>query len=97
MRQPSVLKPLTRQQRRVSSLAAEGLQNKEIGARLHLTTGTVKQYMFEIFNRTGCQNRTELTLAVLRSCVYDGNALTRCTPEANPSGQAAQVEVRCPG
>jgi two-component system nitrate/nitrite response regulator NarL len=67
MRQPSVLKPLTRQHRRVAALVAEGLQNKEIGARLRLTTGTVKQHIYEIFHRTGCQNRTELALAVLRA------------------------------
>jgi DNA-binding NarL/FixJ family response regulator len=67
MRQPSVLKPLTRQQRRVSSLAAEGLQNKEIGAQMQLATGTIKQYMYEIFHRTGYQNRTELAVATLRA------------------------------
>jgi DNA-binding NarL/FixJ family response regulator len=67
MRQPSNPKPLTRRQRRVADLVAEGLQNKEIGARLDLATGTVAQYMYAIFHRTGCQNRTELALAVLRA------------------------------
>ena len=68
MRQPSVLKPLTRQQRRVAALVAtEGLQNKEIAYRLHLTPATVAQYMYAIFKRTGCQSRTELALVMWRA------------------------------
>jgi DNA-binding NarL/FixJ family response regulator len=43
---------LTPRQREVLELLAQGLSNREIAARLHLSEGTVKNVVSEIFART---------------------------------------------
>jgi DNA-binding NarL/FixJ family response regulator len=40
--------------------------NKEIAAALHLTEGTVKEYLNRIFRKLDVHNRTELAVWVLR-------------------------------
>lgn len=50
---------LTARQLEILRLAAGGTQNREIGRRLGLSEGTVKQHMSRIFRRLGVQNRTE--------------------------------------
>jgi DNA-binding NarL/FixJ family response regulator len=55
-------KLLTKRQTEVVQLAARGLANKEIGARLGLTEGTVKVYMCQARLRAGGLTRYELAL-----------------------------------
>lgn len=50
----------------VLRLAAAGLSNKEIAARLELSLPTVKAHMVNIFNKTGVGSRTEAVLQALR-------------------------------
>ena len=50
---------LTERQVEIVGLAANGASNREIGARLGLSEGTVKQHMSRIFKRLGAQNRAE--------------------------------------
>jgi ATP/maltotriose-dependent transcriptional regulator MalT len=57
-RQPLV-DPLTARETEVLELIAIGLSNREIAARLFVTTSTVKSYTNSIFRRLGVASRTE--------------------------------------
>jgi DNA-binding NarL/FixJ family response regulator len=37
---------------------AEGLSNKDIASQLHLSDGTVRNYMTSILSKLGAENRT---------------------------------------
>ncbi len=51
--------PLTMRERQVLRLAGEGCSNAEIGKRLHLAEGTVRNYLSEAIGKLGAENRTE--------------------------------------
>ncbi|QNP74503.1 response regulator transcription factor [Streptomyces roseirectus] len=51
--------PLTRRELSVLSLAAEGVSMAEIAGRLHLSHGTVRNYMAAITRKTGARNRID--------------------------------------
>jgi ATP/maltotriose-dependent transcriptional regulator MalT len=50
---------LTPRQREILTLLAEGLANKEIAARLHISTRTVDMHMRHLFDRLSVRSRTE--------------------------------------
>jgi DNA-binding NarL/FixJ family response regulator len=49
---------LTAREREVLQLLAEGASNREIGTRLHLTEGTVKNHVSNILGKLHAANRT---------------------------------------
>ena len=49
--------PLTDRERQVLRLAGEGLANAEIAGRLHLSEGTVRNYLSEAIGKLGAANR----------------------------------------
>lgn len=49
--------PLTDRERQVLRLAGEGLANVEIAVRLHLSDGTVRNYLSEAIGKLGVSNR----------------------------------------
>ncbi len=51
---------LTSREREVVALAAEGLSNREIGARLYLSEGTVRNYLSTAFAKLGVSRRSQL-------------------------------------
>lgn len=51
--------PLTDRERQVLRLAGEGMSNAAIAAELHLSEGTVRNYLSEAIGKLGAQNRTE--------------------------------------
>lgn len=51
--------PLTDRQRQVLRLAAEGRSGPEIATELHLSEGTVRNYLSEAISRLGARNRVE--------------------------------------
>lgn len=61
-----VLEPLTPREEQVLQLLAEGLSNREIGARLHLTEGTVKNYVSSIIAKLQANDRTHAVVRALR-------------------------------
>ena len=60
------IEPLTPREEEVLRLLAEGLSNKEIGARLHLTEGTVKNYVSAIIAKLQANDRTHAVVTALR-------------------------------
>lgn len=50
--------PLTNRERQVLRLAGDGLSNADIAARLHLSDGTVRNYLSEAIGKLGASNRT---------------------------------------
>ena len=53
------LDPLTDRQRQVLRLAGEGRSGPDIAAELHLSEGTVRNYLSEAINKLGARNRVE--------------------------------------
>ena len=53
---------LTPRERELVELVAQGLRNRDIGAKLGVTEGTVKVYLHAIFDKLGVDNRTELAM-----------------------------------
>lgn len=51
--------PLTSRERDVLAAAADGSANAEVAQRLHLSEGTVRNYLSAAIQKTGARNRTE--------------------------------------
>jgi len=72
---------LSQRQQQLVSLVAEGLSNREIAARMHLSEHTVKNYLFRIFEKLGISNRVELIMYSLSqrdtSCFVPPPAMVR--------------------
>jgi DNA-binding CsgD family transcriptional regulator len=49
---------LTRREREVLSLVAEGMTNAEIGARLWISAGTVRRHLENVYSKLGVHTRT---------------------------------------
>ena len=65
------IEPLTPRQEEELRLLVEGLSNKEIGARLHLTEGTVKNYVSTIIAKLQANDRTHAVVTALRRGLVD--------------------------
>lgn len=57
---------LTRREREVVRLVADGRSNDEIGVALDITTKTVEGHLRRLFERLGTQSRTELATRAVR-------------------------------
>ncbi|MCC2278986.1 response regulator transcription factor [Streptomyces sp. ET3-23] len=51
--------PLTDRERAVLTASADGSTNAELAARLHLSNGTVRNYLSTAIQKTGARNRAE--------------------------------------
>jgi len=54
--------PLTERELNVLRLLAEGMSNREIGNKLSLTEGTVKNYVTNVLQKIGARDRTQAAL-----------------------------------
>jgi DNA-binding NarL/FixJ family response regulator len=64
------VEPLTAREHEVLRLLAEGLPNKAIASRLHISDQTVKFHVASIGGKLGARNRTEtVRLAIRRGLV----------------------------
>ena len=64
--EPVALSGLTDQQLRILALLAQGMTNREIGARLYLAEKTVKNHVTRILAKLGVQRRTQAALLASR-------------------------------
>jgi RNA polymerase sigma factor (sigma-70 family) len=56
----NALTVLTDRERQIMRLVSEGLSNKEIGRRLNIADGTIKQHLHHIYQKLEISNRTVL-------------------------------------
>jgi DNA-binding NarL/FixJ family response regulator len=61
-RRPSKGDALTVRENQITSLVRTGAANKQIAYQVHLTEGTVKEYLNRIFRKLELNNRTELAV-----------------------------------
>lgn len=59
-------KALTLREKQIVELIQQAKLNKEIAFELHLSEGTIKEYLNRIFRKIGVSNRTELAVWSLR-------------------------------
>jgi len=59
---PALADPLSARELEVLRLLAAGCSNKEIGARLHIAEGTVKNHMTNVLAKLGALDRTQAAL-----------------------------------
>ena len=81
--------PLTAQELQVAELAAAGLSNKQIGARLYLSHRTVGAHLYRIFPKLGISSRAALRDALCQ------RAAAGCAPTASAAA-AAPAARRAP-
>lgn len=65
-RKPHIGKDLGFREKQIVGLVLKAKLNKEIAYELHLTEGTIKEYMNRIFRKLGITNRTELAIWAIR-------------------------------
>jgi DNA-binding NarL/FixJ family response regulator len=84
---------LTRREKDVVRLVAEGFGNREIAQQLGLSAHTVKNYLFNIFEKLGISSRSELVMYVLAN---SDNTVARAEDPAEDKGQpqSAKMPVR---
>jgi DNA-binding CsgD family transcriptional regulator len=79
---------LTLREKQIVALISQAKLNKEIAYQLHLSEGTVKEYMNKIFRKLGLKNRTELAVW---SLMHPSEC--RLTPVAVPGPASARFRV----
>ena len=91
--------PLTAQERQIAELAATGLTNKQIGARLFLSHRTVGSHLHRLYPKLGIASRTALR-AALETITSNKNSHSAkpASPTENQDepqpGSETQVEPR---
>jgi DNA-binding NarL/FixJ family response regulator len=69
---------LSFRERQVVNLVCQAKLNKEIAYELHLTEGTVKEYLNRIFRKLGATNRTELAIWAITNRQAQSNGIESC-------------------
>ena len=64
-RKPKVSRQLSFRERQIVDLVRQAKANKEIAFELHLSEGTVKEYLNRIFRKLEVRSRTELAIWAL--------------------------------
>jgi two-component system, NarL family, response regulator DevR len=67
----SVFAGLSEQELRVLALVAEGQTNKEIARRVHLSNGTVRNYVSNLMHKLGVGNRAEAAAFAVQHHIHD--------------------------
>jgi two-component system nitrate/nitrite response regulator NarL len=82
---------LTRRERQLIGLLAQGMKNKEIARALGITDGTVKVYLSHLFRKVGANDRFDLALFAMRNLV--GATPMESTPQPTGLPPAAPMFV----
>ncbi len=72
---PAADKPiaLSRREREIVGLVAQGFRNREIADKLYISEQTVKNHMHNIFEKIGVQDRLELALYAIYHRLHESN------------------------
>jgi len=57
---------LTRRENEVLTFLLEGVTNRQISRKLHISTNTVKTHVTHIFTKLGVENRTQAAVAAVK-------------------------------
>ena len=68
---------LSFREKQIVDLICQARQNKEIAYQLHLSEGTIKEYLNRIFRKISVKNRTELAIWALTQRVSVADTLTQ--------------------
>lgn len=63
--------PLTKKELEVAQFLAEGLENKEIAKKMTLSVHTINNHLENMKEKTGCRNKPELILYILKNGIVD--------------------------
>lgn len=66
----NTLTQLTNQEHRILMLVAQGRRNAKIAVELCISTRTVENHLYRIFDKLGVSSRTEAALYVLRAGLH---------------------------
>src|SRR5262249_3185644 len=89
---PPVRSGPTRREQQVASLVSQGLTNRRIAQRLHVTDKTIEMHLSNIFAKLGVSSRTETAAAVIR-----GGLAARGPPGRRPASGGCGPRGRPPG
>jgi DNA-binding NarL/FixJ family response regulator len=92
--QPDVLAGLSPRQRELLALLAHGRTNAEIASELHLSEGTVKGYLRELFARIDVRNRVEAALLAHHAGLATPRWQAFCQTSRRPNASAARPPMR---
>jgi DNA-binding NarL/FixJ family response regulator len=84
---------LTRRERQLVSLLAQGLKNKEIAYAMTLSEGTVKVYLSRLFVKVGANDRFELALFALKNLYFnaaDAPGPVRSAADGHPPAESSR-------
>ncbi len=70
-REAKAFERLSPRELQVLALVARGLSNREIGQRLHLSEGTVRNYVSSVMEKLGMRNRIELATHAVEHHIFD--------------------------
>ena len=59
--------PLTPREHQIGKLVARGLINRDIAEQVNLAIGSVKNHLKLMFDKAGCDNRTQFALWYARN------------------------------
>src|SRR5258706_5088578 len=77
----NALTVLTERERQIMRLVSEGLSNKEIGRRLNISDGTIKQHLHHIYQKLEVSNRTVLAALAIAQNSSTSVPLRSSVPE----------------
>lgn len=60
----TLLEGMTEREKEICSLMAKGLNNRQIADALYISEGTVKNYISNIYDKTGIHDRAKLVVAI---------------------------------
>ncbi|MFZ5626313.1 MAG: response regulator [Bacillota bacterium] len=66
LQEQQLLQQLTRRERDILGMVAQGLTNREIGERLFISEKTVKNHLTHLFKKIGVEDRTQAALFAVR-------------------------------
>jgi DNA-binding NarL/FixJ family response regulator len=70
-REPVEIAGITDREREVLTLVGLGLSNTEIGAALHITTGTAKTHVARLLTKLDARDRVQLVITAYKAGLFD--------------------------